>query len=544
MSIVDDLRQAREAFERREWVAAYEALSGLEEVELTADDFVSLATTAFLLGQRNDCVQAMQRSYQINLDHGEVLAAARSALWLATVLFNGGEAAIGSGWTSRAKRILDDVDDVDDVVERGYLFYAQLMSHIMKGEFGEAFALAPQVTDYGQRFHEPDLVALGLHCEGRLVTFSGKVADGLRLLDEAMVGVLAGEVSPIFAGIVYCSSIEACQEVCDFGRAGEWTRALTIWCDAQPGLVAFTGQCAVHRGQLMRLHGAYEEAVAELEHAAQRYAKQGGHQAVGQASYERGEALRLLGDHDAAEAAYEEAAGYGHPAQPGRALLWLARGRRDAAAAAVHRLLAEWQDPVHRSQALPAAVEVLVEVGAAEEAAPLAEQLREIGASFDCTALQASGDYAVAKVALARGDAEVGLAAAREAVGGWNQLSAPYEVARSRVLIGRALRLLGDEESAAGELAAARKSFAELGARPAERAVAELVDDREAPGGLSRREIEVLRLVAAGRSNPEIAAELVLSEKTVARHLSNMFAKLDVGSRTAAAAFAFEHHLV
>ncbi|NKE62892.1 helix-turn-helix transcriptional regulator, partial [Lentzea sp. PSKA42] len=297
MSVVDDLRQAREAFERREWVVAYEALSGLEEAELTADDFVALATTAFLLGQRNDCVQALQRSYQINLDHGEVLAVARSALWLATVLFHGGEAAIGSGWMSRAWRILDDVDD--DVVERGYLCYEQLMSHIIKGEFGAALALAPQVTAYGQRFHEPDLVALGLHCEGRLAAFSGKVAEGLRLLDEAMVGVLAGEVSPIFAGIVYCSSIEACQQVCDFRRAGEWTRALAIWCDAQPGLVAFTGQCAVHRGQLMLLHGAYEEAVAELERAARRYAAQGGHQAVGQASYERGEALRLRGDHAA-----------------------------------------------------------------------------------------------------------------------------------------------------------------------------------------------------------------------------------------------------
>ncbi|WP_112264022.1 response regulator transcription factor [Lentzea terrae] len=542
MSVVDDLRQAREAFVRREWVLAYEALSGLEEAELTADDFVSLATTAFLLGQGNDCVQALQRSYQINVDHGEVLAAARSALWLSTVLFHGGEAAIGSGWASRAQRILDDV--AGDVAERGFLCYQQLMSHIVKGEFGAAVALAPQVTGYGQRFHEPDLVALGLHCEGRLTIFSGRVADGLRLLDEAMVGVLAGEASPIFAGIVYCSSIEACQEVCDFRRAGEWTRALTIWCDAQPGLVAFTGQCAVHRGQLMRLHGAYGEAVAELEHAARRYAAQGGHQAVGQASYERGEALRLQGDHDAAEAAYEEAAGHGHPAQPGRALLWLARGRREAAAAAVHRLLAEWQDPVHRSQALPAAVEVLVEAGAADEAAPLAQQLREIADSFDCTALQASAAYAAASVALAQGNADVGLAAAREAVSGWNQLSAPHEVARSRVLIGRALRLLGDEESAAGELTAARKVFAELGARPAERAVAELVADREAPGGLSPREIEVLRLVAAGRSNPEIASVLVLSEKTVARHLSNIFAKLDVGSRTAAAAFAFEHRLV
>jgi DNA-binding CsgD family transcriptional regulator len=361
-----------------------------------------------------------------------------------------------------------------------------------------------------------------------------------------MISVVAGEVSPIFSGVVYCSSIEACQEVSDFDRAGQWTHALTNWCDSQPGLVAFTGQCAVHRGQLMKLHGAFEDAVAELHHAAARYAESGGGPAVGLAHYERAEVHRLRGEHDAAEAAYDEAAEHGHPTQPGRALLWLKRGRRDAAVAAVRRLLTERQDPVHRSQVLPAAVDVLVDIGEPEEAGPLAEELREIGAAFDCTGLRAAGCYAAAKVALALavGGSEPGLAAAREAAAVWGGLEAPYEVARSRILVGQALRLLGDEDSAVTDLTAARDSLADLGAKPAEREAAGLLGGTDAPGGLSPREIEVLRLVAGGKSNPEIAEALVLSEKTVARHLSNIFTKLDVGSRTAAAAFAYQHRLV
>ena len=542
MSVLDDLHQARETYERREWVAAYRALSDLDDAHLQADDFAALAITAFLLGHRNDCIQALQRAYQAELEEDDTLGAVRAAYWLAITLWQGGEVAIGNGWLARGQRLLEHIEE--DVVERGYLLERATFGHIAKGEFAEAAAAAPRVTEYGRRFGDPDLTAMGLHIEGRLTIFSGHVADGLRLLDEAMVWVLAGEVSPILSGVIYCSCVEACQQVSDFGRMGEWTHALTIWCDSQPGLVAFTGQCAVHRGQLMRLHGAFHDAISELEHAAARYAAAGGNPAVGQAHYERGEALRITGENDAAEAAYTEAATYGHPAQPGRALLWLARGRSHAASAAIHRVVAEVQDPVHRSQLLPTAVDVLLTVGELEEAASLADQLGGFGSAFGCSALQAAGEYARASVALARADAEDALAAARGAADAWARLSAPYEGARCRVLIGRALRLIGDAESAVAELAEARRAFARLGAAPAEHEVAVLLGDARVPGGLSPRELEVLRLVAAGKSNPEIAAALVLSGKTVSRHLSNIFAKLDVGSRTAAAAFAFEHHLV
>jgi DNA-binding NarL/FixJ family response regulator len=541
MGVVDDLNQAREAYERQEWVAAYQALSDLDAPQMRADDFSALATTAYLLGRRNDCVQALQRAFQAHLDAHDDLAAARSALWLAVVLLTGGEPAVGGGWAARAERILDGVDG--DVVERGYALAHTVFRHLVDGEYAEALEVAGAVADYGERYRDPDLLALALNVQGRVLTEAGQVGQGVRLMDEAMVGLLAGEVSPIIAGLVYCALIEACVLVRDYGRVAEWTRALTTWCDAQPGLVAFTGQCAVHRGQLMRLHGAYADALDELAQAMERYARAGGDPAVGLAHLERGEVLRLMGEYDAAETAYAAAARTGDEALPGRTLLWLARGRPEAAAGAVRRLVDETVDPVGRIPLLPAAVEVLIAVGAVDEAAPLADELDRIAAAFGGSALAGAAGDAAARVALARGDATVAVAAARSATAAWAELSAPSEVACGRVLLGRALRLQGDEHTATTELVAARDSFAAIGARPAEREAAELLGGDVPPGGLSPREVEVLRLVAAGMTNAEIAAELVLAEKTVARHLSNIFTKLGVGSRTAAAAFAFEHDL-
>ena len=542
MGVVQDLHWARKAYERREWVAAYQALSDLDETELKAEDFLALATTAYLLGRRNDCVHALQRAYQAGLESGDRLTATRAAYLMTITLWQAGELAVGNGWHARAGRLLDELDA--DVAERGYLHDLDMMGHILAGEFAEAFPLAPQITDCGRHFDEPDLLALGLHAEGRLMLYSGSVADGLGRMDEALAGVMAGGVTPITAGRVYCSTIEACQEVSDYGRAGAWTHALTTWCENQPGLVAFTGQCATHRGQLLRLHGAYADAVEELQRAVDRYQAVGGDPALGLAHYELAETHRLRGDYDHAEAAYTRASEHGHPCQPGRALLWLARGQPDAASAAIRRLLAELEDPVHRSQVLAAAVEVLLASGDTDGAAQLCEELRMIGDSFGCTALQASGQYAVAIAELAQGAPEPALQAARRAVAGWSQLSAPYEVGRSRRAVGQALRLLGDEESAVADLSAARKTFADLGTGPAEQETAALLGEEKRPGGLSPREVQVLRLVAAGRTNPEIAAELVLSEKTVSRHLSNIFTKLNVGSRTAAAAFAYEHRML
>jgi DNA-binding NarL/FixJ family response regulator len=541
MGVVEDLIRARETFERREWVAAYDALSELDPETLTGDDFAQMATAAALLGRRNDSVQALQRAYQLNLDAGETLAAVRCAFWLAMSLTMSGETAVGGGWIARAERLIDEV--TEDVVERGYVLLPVMVRQIFSGELASAYQLAVRIVEYGRRFSEPDLLAMGLCSQGRMLLYEGRVAEGLAHLDEAMVGVAAGEVSPIFSGHVYCTMIEGCQELGDLARVVEWTTALTAWCDAQPGMVLFTGQCAVHRGQIMRVHGAFAEALDEFERAVERYVLENTTPAAGLAMSERGDVLRIRGDFQAAEEAFDAAIRFGHEAQPGLALLWLARGRQSAALGAIRRLLAEPRNPVHRSQLLPAGVQILLAAGETDQAATLAKELADLAESFGCAAQRATAGHAVASVALAGDDAAGAVAQLRVASRLWTELGATYEIARCRTLLGRAYQLLGDLDSAQTELTAARRTFAELGAVPAEREVSQLLQPA-APGGLTAREVEVLRLVATGRSNSEIATELVVSEKTVARHLSNIFGKLDVSSRTAAAAFAFEQNLL
>jgi ATP/maltotriose-dependent transcriptional regulator MalT len=337
--------------------------------------------------------------------------------------------------------------------------------------------------------------------------------------------------------------IEACQELSDFSRAASWTIALTRWCDEQPSLVPFTGQCSLHRGQIMRLRGAYDEALAEFALAQRRYQAEGTVAPAGRALTEQGDVLRIRGKLDEAEEAYQQAAELGHEPQPGLLLAWLARGRTAAAIPAVRRLLAEAQGPVQRSWLLPAAVQAMVAAQLLEEARQYSDELSGIGSAFGSSALRAAAAYGSASVELASGKVEEALRQARDSCRLWSDIGSPYETARARVLVARALRELGDEDSARSELAVARGSFAELGAAPAAEEVDRLLH-RARPGGLSEREVEVLKLVAEGRSNPEIARALVLSQKTVERHLSNIFTKLAVPSRTAAAAYAHEHGLM
>lgn len=541
MSVVEDLAKARAAFERRDWVEAYGALGEADARAMLAEDFVRLATAAFLLGRRNDCIQAFQRAYKEHVEAGETTAAIRAAYWLAMVLLTGGEPAVGGGWLARAERLLEESGE--DVVERGYVRTLQMFRHIFAQEYEQAYAIATQIVEDGRRFHDANLEANGLNAQGRTLIYSGSVPEGLALLDEAMVVVTTGEVSAIFAGEVYCSLIEACQEISDFGRAAEWTAVLTRWVESQPGLVTYTGQCAVHRGQIMRVRGAFNAAVEEFELSVPRYLAAATPLAAGLAMDECGNVLRILGDLPAAAKSFERSIALGHDPQPNLALLWHAHGRTFDAASAIHRLLAEPRDPVHRSQLLPASVEILLAAGEVDEAAAVSRELTVIAEAFGCTALEAMAAYAAGSVLVAEGQASQAVPTLRRAQRLWQELEAPYETARTRTLIGRALRATGDEHSATEELGAARRTFHELGARTAESEVARLLVPG-LPGGLTEREAEVLRLVATGQSNPQIAATLVLSEKTVARHLSNIFAKLDVSSRTAAAAFAFEHKLL
>jgi DNA-binding CsgD family transcriptional regulator len=542
MSVVQDLLRARTAYDRRDWVAAYSGLSEVEPDAMGSSDLLALGTVAYLLGEHNDCVQALQRAFQAHLAERDPHGAIRCACWLARTLMMHGETAVASGWAGRASRLLEETGQPEDMVEHGYVAILEMYRNIFSGQMEAAMELAEEIGACGRRFHDPDLTAMGFVSQGRMLLYAGRVPEGLARLDEAMATIASGEVSVVFAGDVYCTMIEGCQEISDFSRASEWTAALTSWCESQPGLVAFTGQCAVHRGQIMRLHGAYDDALEEFDEALARYRRMGIEPATGLSHYERGDVLRVRGRLAEAEAAYDEAIAHGHEAQPGLALLWSAQGKRDAAAAAIRRMLAEPRDPVHRSQLLPAAVEVLLDAEAPDEAGQVADELTEIASSFACDGLEAAAEHSRAAVALADTRPTDAVTHGQAALRNWNDLRAPYESALARVLVGRGLSDLGDETSARSELQVALKTFAELGTEPAEARVRCLLAD-ERPGGLSPREVEVLGLVARGRSNREIAEHLSISEKTVARHLSNTFTKLDVASRTAAAAFAFEHDL-
>ncbi len=540
MDIVDELIRGREAFHRHEWRAANDRLSTLDLAALDPSDLHALWTAAYLVGDWETSIRALQQAFQVHLDAGERLSAARDALWLTFVLNNSGNTAGGGGWRERAARLLEP--EPDDVAEQGYLQMHRMFQKIFSDRLQEGLALAEEVAETGRRHHEPDLVAVGLVCQGRVLMYLGQVAEGLPLLDEAMAGVAAGEVSPIMAGMTYCSMIDACSEIDDVRRMADWTRLLTRWCEQQPEMVSYTGQCSLHRAQIMRLNGAWPEALEELDLAQTRYEALGLGASVSDVLYERGEVLRLQGDTDAATVAYDSADGLGRDPQPGQALLWLSQGRVDAAAAVVRRLLDEVPDPVHRSRVLSAAAEVLIAGDDLDAASAAADELDQIATSFGSAALSASAAYARGCVALARSDPAAALPQLRLAWRRWLDLGARFHAALARAHIGQAFRAMGDEDSGRAELVVAGRTFDELGAAPARGEVERILGGGR-PDGLTPRELEVLRLVAAGRTNPQIAAELFLSEKTVARHLSNIFGKTNVTSRTAAAAYAFQHQL-
>ncbi len=421
-----------------------------------------------------------------------------------------------------------------------------MFQHEAAADFEAAAATAAEAAAIGERFGDRDLFALAVHEQGHIQIRSGQVEAGLALLDEAMVAVTAGELSPIVTGLVYCGVIAGCQEAYELRRASEWTTALTRWCEQQPGMVAFTGRCLVHRAEIMQLHGDWPDALEEARRAAERFGQQMDRAAAAEARYRQGEVHRLQGDWAAAEAAYREASRSGWEPQPGLALLWLARGDGDAACAAMRRVVGETTEPLRRAGLLPAYVEILLAVGDSEEARRACLELDEIARGYESGMLGAMAAHATGAVDLSEGDARAALVALRHAAKVWREHEAPYEEARVRVLLGLACRALGDEESARLELDAARAGLQQLGAGP-ELARIDALTRTTASGDaheLTARELQVLRMVAAGATNKAIAAELVLSDRTVDRHVSNIFAKLRVSSRAAATAYAYEHELV
>ncbi len=527
------------------WMDAFNALSLADEaVPLEADDLLLLSMSAYLIARDDDGLRALERAYRAHLKTGEALRAARAAFWLGFRLIDLGEMAKATGWLGRAGRLVER--EKHDCVERGYLLLPAVLQQLFAGDYEGSYAHATDATEIGERFADADLTAVALHLQGCVRIKQGQVDDGLALLDEAMVAVTTDELSPIVTGLIYCSVIEACREVYALRRSHEWTAALTQWCEGQPDLVPYAGQCLVHRAEVMQLRGAWRDALAEARRASERFARGPDQPAAAAAFYQQAEIHRLLGEFALAEEAYRDASRLGWEPQPGLALLRLAQGSNDAATAAIRRAVGETTDPLERARLLPAYIEILLATGDADEARAVCRELEEIAKGYASDVLGALAAGARGAVQLAEGDAQTALVSLRRAGQVWQKLEAPYEAARVRVLLGLACDALGDHETAALELDTARATFESLGAAPDVARVDSLAG-RATSGdthGLAPRELQVLRLVAAGKTNKAIAAALVVSERTVDRHVSNIFTKLGVSSRAAATAFAYEHQLV
>jgi DNA-binding NarL/FixJ family response regulator len=540
----DILDRGRESYGRHAWADAHAALSAADEANpLEPGDVVRLATAAYLIGRDDESTDLLERAHHEYLGRGEVEPAVRCAFWLAFFLLGGGQVERGGGWVARGRRQLES--DGRDCVEQGYVLFVAGMMSIFGGELATAHATFCQADAIGDRFADVDLVTLARHGQGRALIRLGRGAEGKALLDEVMVAVTSGTVSPVVAGDVYCSVIQACEESFDLRRAQAWTAALSHWCAEQPDLVPYRGQCLLHRAEIMQLHGAWKDAIAEVERASERLAQRPGRSAAGAAHYRRGELHRLSGKFADAEECYRQASRCGREPQPGLALLRLAQGQIDAAQAAIRRVLDEAEGFVARSRLLPAHVEIMVAAGDVDAARAAADELSAIADDVDAPLLRARATHAQGALLVAHGEARAALAALRRAWSAWQELEAPHEAASTRALIALACRGLGDEDGAAMELDAARWAFQELGALPdVARMDALSGTAAKTAGGLTARELEVLRLVASGKTNRTIASDLFLSEKTVARHVSNIFVKLGVSSRAAATAHAYQHDLV
>jgi ATP/maltotriose-dependent transcriptional regulator MalT len=556
---VPPLQQARDAITRQAWTEAYALLNDADRAgHLANDDIERLATVASLIGRVDETPDLWTRAHNAWMGAGDARRAARCAFWLALDLLSRNEEARANGWVGRALRLLAEREL--EGAERGLLLVLAARIEVRHGNAAAAYERAREAFELSRRSGDAELHVFALLSMAQVLARRGEATAALALFDELMVAVTVGEVSPLAVGVAYCAVIDACQSRFDLARAREWTAALSRWCEAQPDLVLFRGQCIVHRAEVMRMSGAWPQAVTETAHACAwlRSAANRSQQSVargelpafnyplGAVSYQLAELHRVLGDFAQAEDAYRQASAYGMGVEPGLALLRHAQGSLEAAVVAMRTALGQPQDQKKRPHVLAAAVEILLAAREVATARAAADELAATASAIGAPYLRALSRQAAGHVLLAEGNAGAALTALREAWMTWQEIEAPYEAARVRVLLALAFRELGDADAAELELDAATFVLEHLAAAPELARVRSLrrKPANDAATTLTRRELQVIALVATGVTNRAIARELGISERTVDRHVSNILLKLDLPSRAAATAYAYEHDLV
>jgi ATP/maltotriose-dependent transcriptional regulator MalT len=545
MTDLATLRRGRTSYEQRAWSESYRLLQAADqETPLDADDLERLAIAAYMIGRDDDCEAVTARAHQGFLDRGDGEGAARAAFWLGFALLARGAMAPAAGWLARAERLLDE-GRLDSVV-RGYLLIPVAIQCMVKGDASAGHAAFNRAAEVAVRFDDTGLASLARHGCGRALIQLGQIAAGVALLDEAMVAVIAGDVAPILAGDIYCSVLEACQETFDLQRAYEWTTSLAQWCASQPDLVRYRGECLLYRAEVMQLRGNWDQAAQDAHDACALLTSGQGRPMAGGAFYRLGEIHRLRGEFTKAEAAYAEANERRRKPYPGLALLRLAQGQIDAAAVSIRGVLVDTRPPAARARMLAAAVEILLAASDLDDASAATSELTDVAGRIGAPLLRAASAHATGALLLARGDVAGASTSLRQAWEIWRDLEMPYEEAHTALLMAAVSEERGDQDGRRLELETARRIFTKLRAEPCIARVAEQAERASHPriGSLSEREAQVLRLLAAGKTNRAIADELFISEKTVARHVSNIFDKLGVSSRTGATAWAFQHNLI
>ena len=546
MAGIDALKRGREAFRKQVWGNAFACLSTADlEEPLEAEDLERLAITAYMVGKDDASTDAWTRAHHYYQRHQNPPAAARCAFWHACGLFFKGDMAPAMGWVARGQRVLETAEE--DCPERGWLLFLSALPIMFQGDPETAYSSFVLAGEIAERFNDSDVLTLSRLGRGQSLIMQQRTAEGVALLDELMVAVVSGEVSPLVAGVAYCAVIDLCQSVFDLRRAREWTAALSRWCDSQPDLVPYRGNCLIHRCEIFQLQGAWSDALNAAQDAlanGSRGPRPGTRsdrpttnweRSSGCAASSRRPSMPIVGP--TAQDDNRSRAGHcsGSPSTSPRL-----RRRRSGAR------LTQTQEPMSRSRLLPAYVEIMLAADDVTAARKAADELSGDRSSNSTRRyLHAVGASSAGAILLAEGDARAALSRFREAFVAWRELDAPHYAARVRVLIGLACRALGDDGGAEMEFDAARapsRSWRATQTSTAAKLMAEPRGDR--PAAYPAVKVEVLELVASGKTNRAIAGELFLSDKTVARHVSNIFTKLGLSSRSAVTAYAYENGLV
>src|SRR5215211_1793735 len=474
------LEAGRAAAERGAYADAYDHLHGAGD--LSGEDLERLAEAAYWTGRLDEAIETRERAYAAHLEAGAKGEAARVALRTAADYFGKGSLNIAGGWTDKAGRLLEALPESG---ANGYLAFMRASSELFAGRLDHAIEEVGHALELARAYEDRNLEAMGLVVKGRSLVLRGNADEGLKLLDEATSSAVSGELEPFATGFIYCVTITSCHGVGDLGRAAEWTEAANRWCTRNE-IRGFPGACRVHHASLIRLRGEWDEAEKQAQIACEEL--QGFDVWTTSAGfYEIGEIHRRRGEFADAEAAYDKAKEWGRDPQPGRALLRLAQGKVDDAARAIRRSLASTQDPISRINRIPASVEIFLQSGSLDEARDAVEALEELVDAFKVgdqrtPAFEATVCVAWGQSHLEEDDLEEAVRRFEGAIATWLKIKAPYEAAQAQMLLGLALRRLGDEDGARDELKAARATFERLGAMLDLQRTKELLGESDARG--------------------------------------------------------------